>query len=842
MLLWRASLRYLTRHPAQCLLAVSGIALGVAIVIGIVLTQTSARASFGASLGRVFGGATHAIVSIDGTDFDEGALARVRQRAPALAPAPNVAGVVQMLLADGRHALHLVGVDPFSSAGRGTAAAVPLAAFVRTPGAVLLAPATARRLGLVSGATFAVIGPHGQQSLHLLALTAADAGDDTLLADDVAVADIATAQEVLGLAGRLTRITLDASDRADSAAQLAALRAALPPGLLLIDSGREARSARALTDAFYTNLDALSLLALLVGGFMIYNTMAFLVMQRRPLFARLRALGVTRAAIARLIAGEAVLLGSCGGVLGVALGYVLARALLAPVDQTLSDHYAAAGRGPLSWSPSLVVVALGLAIATTLLAALLPAWTARNTAPALAARHSVAADSAHRGLAQAALGGSVCAVVAVILLASSARSLYVGFAALGAFILAAMLVVPWLVQRGLSALAARGPWLAHLPTRLALRGAARSMGRVGMAVAALMAATATSIGVGLMVASFRSAVDDWLGQLLRAQIYLSSGVDQTATPAIEPALVAAIRALPAVAAVSRIRRANVLRANDEIRINAYALPPAARRGFQFLAGDPAAVWTRWRHADLALISEPYAYHAQLKLGDALALPTPSGTVTFRVAGIYTDYGSERGVVAISLARFRHYWHDPRVHGLGIYPRPGTDLAALARTLTRLLPAGSDLTVWTNATLRQRSLAVFDRTFVVTDVLTLFAAAIAALGVFNALLALHLERAREYAVMLALGLSARMLRTTLYLQTLLIALLAVLFALPLGIGIALLLIEVINIRSFGWSMALHLSWPALLLPAMGALAAAGLATVYPAERATRIEPAAALRYE
>ena len=243
-----------------------------------------------------------------------------------------------------------------------------------------------------------------------------------------------------------------------------------------------------------------------------------------------------------------------------------------------------------------------------------------------------------------------------------------------------------------------------------------------------------------------------------------------------------------------------------------------------------------------MISEPLAYHLQRRAGDMLVLPTPAGPKSFRIAGIYTDYGSERGVVAISLARFRYYWHDSHVHGLGVYPRAGAARDLLERDLNALLPPHGELNVWSNAALKERSLAVFDRTFAITHALTLFAAAIAALGVFNALLALHLERGREYAMLLATGLAPLTLRITLYLQTLIIALLAAGFAIPLGIGIAKLLIAVINIRSFGWSMNLVLDARALLTPTLGALLAALAATIYPAESAVRIDPATALRYE
>ncbi|MGE4615682.1 MAG: ABC transporter permease, partial [Gammaproteobacteria bacterium] len=344
------------------------------------------------------------------------------------------------------------------------------------------------------------------------------------------------------------------------------------------------------------------------------------------------------------------------------------------------------------------------------------------------------------------------------------------------------------------------------------------------------------------VASFRVSVSDWLDHLLRADLYVSQSFEGRAPPVIGREIIDALLSRTDVSALSKVRRATVASEQGEIRVTAYELPPAARKGFRFLQGGAERVWSRWREGDVAIVSEPFAYRHELQVGDAVRLNTPSGPVAFEVAGVYSDYGSDQGVLAVSLARFRRHWRDARVHGLGIYPPAGTDHRVLKMEIERLLAQTTNLSVWSNAELKAQSLAVFDRTFTITEVLTVFATLIAALGVFNAMMALHLEREREYAVMQATGCSAAVMRRGLYTQALIVGVLAALFALPVGWGIALLLIEVINVRSFGWTMALHATFPALLLPAMFAIAAAIAASIYPAERVVRIDPAAALRDE
>ncbi|MCB1749140.1 MAG: FtsX-like permease family protein, partial [Gammaproteobacteria bacterium] len=616
-----------------------------------------------------------------------------------------------------------------------------------------------------------------------------------------------------------------------------------PAGLIVEGSGAGAAGGRQLTRAFYTNLDALSLLAVLVGGFMIYNTMAFFVVQRAPLFARLRALGVTRRAIAGHVAFEAGVLGLLGGVLGDALGVVLARRLAGPMAQTLADHYQSTGLAALALPPALALGGVLLALATTLVAALAPAWQAASLPPGQALVSSTRRAHEIANLRRAGWASLLCLVTGLVLLGATTRSLYAGFGALAALLLAAMLAVPAVVGAALRALARRAAGRLPLPERLALQSATHALARIGLAVAALMAATATSIGVGLMVTSFRVSVDDWLQQLLRADYYLAQEDAEQAPPTIGPDFAAAIAALPGVAAVSRVRRLEAnLADGDRARVTAYDLPPAARAGFRFLDDTAARAWPAWLRGEAVFVTEPFAWHHALRPGERVVLDTPCGRLDRPLAGIYRDYGSERGAVAIAWSLYRRCWGDDRAHGIGVYPAAGGAQPALRDRLDALAAGAAPLAVWSNAEVRARSLEVFDRTFAITDVLTLVAAVVAALGVFNALLALHIEHAREYAMLRATGFSRAGLRRTLLAQTAFVAAAAVSCAVPVGIAIAALLTEVINRRSFGWSMQFAWQAQALAVPAALAFLAALAATVYPAARAAAIPPAAALRHD
>lgn len=828
-LLLRASLRYLARHRLQCLLAISGIALGVAMVIAIQLIQAGARDALARAFDSLLGSATHYLVADSGA-IDENLLFSLRRSHPDWRPAPLVEGSVS-IAGDEPRALRVVGIDPISSAGDAAAPRFDSAALMRTPGAVVTDTRTAAALGLVVGEPFTVT--HGTQRSRLTLIAATDAlsDDGTPLPGNTLLVDIATAQEMLGRAGLLSRIALSAPSPAVSLQ--------LPPAAgVRVQTAAERRAGSAqLTRAFYTNLDALSLLAVLVGSFLIYNTVSFLVGQREHLFARLRALGASRRAILMLVLGEAALLGIVGGIAGNALGLVLANLLLGPVGVTLGDHYGTAAAGPRA---GLAVFGAGmiLAVAAALAAAALPAWHAAGTRPA---RHLHGSRRDPWDYRPATVIGVLGLTTGAALLLVPSRSLALGFAALGSIMLGATLLTPLLLALLLRLVRMLSGTRLPLPERLAVDGTRRSPGPASVAVAALVAATATSIGVGLMVASFRVALVDWLDQLLRADVYVSQNVPEHTPAALDPALRRELLADPRVHTLSSVRRERIATTDGTLRLVAYELPPAARAGFDFIAGNAVAVWRDWDDGDVVIVSEPFAWHHRVTAGATLVLATPSGRRRVRVAGIYRDYGSERGVVAISARNFERWWQDDRVHGVGLYLVPGTDSARLAETMQRRF-ADSGLTVWSNRTVKDTSLRVFDRTFAITHALTFAAALIAALGVLNTLFALNLAHRREHATLRAVGLRRALLRRHLYAQTLVIWGSACLFAIPLGGVIAWLLIDVINVRSFGWSMPYAIDPVRVAGPCLMALAAALAATLVPAEQAVRLQPARVLRHE
>jgi putative ABC transport system permease protein len=841
-----ASLRHLLRHPAQLALALAGLALGVGTIVAVDVATASAQRALELSVAAVNGAATHQIVGGPG-GVDEQLYVRLRTalREPQESSArfaPVVAGYVTA----GGRIMELIGVDPLASAelgdGAGRRAAFGIQGleeardwFTR-PDAVVMSVAAARALAVTPGGTFELDVGGVPHRARLIARLTEAAGLDAVI-----LTDVAQAQEWLGSIGRLSRIDVRLPTGTAGAAFTARLASLLPAGLTLRPTGVEARETLAMTDAFTTNLKAMSLLALLVGTLLIYGAVSFAVLQRRTIIGVLRALGATRREVLTMVLGEAAVLGLAGAVCGVGLGLAIGRGLVGLVSQTINDLYFVVAVNEVSVPPGALLEALGAGMATALVAALLPALEVASSAPQLGLARSALEGRAARVAGRLALLGLGLACGAGLTLALSSRSLLAGFVALFLLLLAAAAVTP-AVLRVLAAAAASLAADVSSVARLACADVGASLSRTGVAIAALGMALTAMIGVGIMVESFRESLRAWLLQTMRADVYVSApGVTEGLERRLEPEVVRAILAVPGIRAHSEGRRVTVASPAGPVDLNAVSLAPPSYAGFRFTAGDPAHAWKEFTQGAI-LVSEPLAWRLSLAPGSSLTLMTSSGARAFAVAGVYREYGNDRGEVLIDLAGYRRWWHDQGIAGLGLFLAAGVSDSQLIGAVRSAAGTRQALLVRSNAAIRALSMRIFERTFVITRVLYWLAAGVAAVGLVSALLAWELERSRELALLRTLGLTPAATAALILAQTVFMGVVALLAAIPAGLLTALTLTEVINRRAFGWRIDLHLTAAQITNALWLALAAALAAGLYPAWRSARAALAGGLREE
>ncbi len=836
-LLALASLRALRHHPWQLALALLGIALGVGMVVAVQLTQESARQALVEAQRALAGEATDRISPVHGL-LDEQSYVALRQALPDLPAAPMLKGAITLVPA-AQGFLQVLGIDPLSTLGaRALAERAPgidLGQFIGTAATAVLSADAAERLGLQPGAVLRVQAGDRPQGLTIIGILPASAGlNDSLLVD------LATAQELLGQTGRLSGIELKLPTGAQAQRLRDTIRRLLPADARLREVEAQVAASQQMTRAFDLNLTALSLLALLVGMFLIYNTETFLILQRQAQFARLRALGVSARELLLLLLGEAALLGAIGSGAGVLLGEAIARGLLGLVAQTVNDLYAHTAITTVVSAPGLRLAVWILGVLATVLAAAPPVLSACR----LAVRRTLTAapDADHGHTLPLALAGIACAGTAGLLLCWSTRSLFSGFAILILTLTSGCLFLPTVLTVLARHLSNRLSVAARPGFALGIRAVSRRSGRQALAATALMAATATAMAMSLMIGSFRQSVDQWLAQLLKADVYVNKIEKDQFQPDTLEVVRERLGLVPGVANTSSVSRVpQMLSDGQDAQIMVYELPPRAQQGFHLLAGAPSALWAAWEDEDVVMVSEPWAWRQGLAPGATVTLAGPDGPVNFRIAAVYQDYASERGSLAMSRRSYLRHFPAPPLDGIGIYRHAQASADETERAIRAAL-ASLPVNLVRQADVRRQSMAIFDRTFAVTEVLRVVALGVAVIGIVAALLAQQFERLREYGVLRALGFSSGAIVETVFAQTLLIGVVAATCALPLGTVLAVVLIEVINLRSFGWTMTLSLPVGELAATWALAVGAALLAGIWPALRVRRMAPAAVLREE
>ena len=845
--LLRLATRHIGRRLFQSGLFVLGVALGVGVIVAIDIANGSASRAFALSSESVTGKATHQIVG-GPNGFSSELYTRLRLELGIKASAPVVSELVRTSGSD--QALRLMGVDPLAeppfrsylSGENENTDFEALNRIIAVPGAVVISDALADRLKLEAGDDLEISAAGRFSSARIVGILQSENNSSRQALDDLIISDIATAQEWTSMVGRLSRIDLILAE--DDAERI---RAELPDGVSLLESG-EGDALDQMIAAFEINLGAMSLLALVVGLFLIYNTVTFSVVQRRGVIGILRSLGATRAQVFAFILGEALILGAVGTVLGLALGVIMGRGAVALVSQTISDLYFAVNVRGISIEVLTLLKGAGIGLLASIVAALLPSLDATRTAPAGVMKRSTEEEQTRRLLPHITVVATLLNLGGLLLLGVPGADLYLSFGALLMIIVGGAFFTPAALLIMMRLLLPVSGAVFGVLGRMACRAITRSLSRTSVAVAALTIAVSVIVGVNTMIGSFRSTVADWLSNSLGAQIFVSPPLfsNNNASIDVDGAVLELARAVPGVEAVSSARAVTVYSPDFP------GFPPVNLLASDFdIAGDKRRFrWTQVPvedhqealNAGRLMVSESFANRRGIdESNNSISLSTDLGERSFEIFGVYYDYSTDQGTAYMARSVYDQYFDDSFVTSLGVFLEAGTDADAVIDALRARL-ADYDLLVQDNARLRQGALEVFDRSFAITIALRLLTTLVAFIGILSALMALQLEHTREYGAMRATGMTPRQLTRFTLIQTGLMGLAAGALALPIGTLLSLVLIYVINLRSFGWTMQFVLLPGEFLEAFLVAVIAALLAGVYPAWRLGRLKPAEALRRE
>lgn len=806
----RVLLSHWSRHRMQLATLLIGLMSATALWTGVQAINQQARASYDRAAAAFGGANTAMLVPNDDATVPQSLFGALRRAGWPVSP------VVEGRIRIADRSIRLLGVEPISlPRGAGPAPGLTdttLQDFLSPVGQVLVARETAAEFGWRDGAKLTTDSGQALPPLRIV--------QD--FPQDLLIADIGWAQRVLRQPDRISRFLIGP----DAGARLPLAQVA-GTQLREVEAGSDSDLQR-LTASFHLNLTAFGLLSFLVGLFIVHSAIGLAFEQRLPMLRTLRACGVSARSLIVVLLVELVMLALIAGVAGLVCGYLIAAALLPDVAASLRGLYGAAVPGQLVIQPQWWIAGLLMCVAGSLAAAA-SALVRVLRLPLLVSAQPYAWQSAQR---RWLMGQALLAAIA--LLAAFAAfwfgvSLIASFAVLAGALLGAALALPVLLNFLLRA----GEALSRNPvTRWAWADSRQQLSGLSLALMALLLALAVNVGVGTMVGSFSKTFLRWLDGRLAADIYVTAPSPEKAA-AIETWL----RQRRDVDAVLPAARADIRIGSEPVELFALTDHATYRDLWPLLETQPNP-WDGLRDGRGVFVSEQLGRRLNLRLGDTLKLPTPSGDWIVTVDALYADYGNPRGQITVNTDQLLRRFPDAGRTRFAVRAAPSAVPNIIQGLEATFALSRRDLA--DQATVKAESRRIFNRTFAVTSVLNAFTLGVAGVALLTSLLTLSQSRLPQLAPLWALGLTRRRLAVLELLKTMLLAMLTALLALPLGIGVAWCLIEVVNVKAFGWRLPLDVFPGQLAQLLLVAIAAAFAATLLPMLKLARMRPVTLLK--
>ena len=833
MILRALVLRPILRETLRTALTVLGIAVGVAVVVAIALSNQSALRAFRESVDAVAGRANYQIVSDAG--LDENLLLALQPlwaRGVRFAPVIDVDGIAEKW----QTPVRLLGVDLFSDLHfrdyrYAKVNAQGWALF--QPDSAIVPEVYAREHGLQLGSPLALNVGGVSKTMTVRGILQAK-GPATAFNGAIVVADIAAAQASFNLTGKLTRIDLIAGDDA-----LPAIRRLIPPNARVERPSRRNERVENMLRAFRVNLFALAGVALLVGMFLVYNTVLISILRRRKDVGVFKTLGASASQIFGAFLAEGVVFGLAGSAIGIALGRGLAFGILKMIGRTVNALYVTSAPEGIALTPGIVIAGVAVGTILSVVSAIQPSIEAAQVRP-LALINVGRASARHR---RAKARPTWIAVVAFALAFSATRMPPVSNVAVGGYIAVLLVVVGFsalapMIVRAVSRLL-RAPFRAlfGIVGELASASIPASLRRTSIASAALSLAIGMMVAVALMVGSFRETVRVWVDQTVSSDLWLrpAKGLSNAEVAVFPNAISDDLAKVPFVEAFDRVRGRNVTYGESIIFVGSGDTEVAMRRG-----GAPMIEGAI--QLDGVVVSESFAVKFDKGVGDVIELPVARGVARFPITGIYRDYSNDRGVVFMSRRLYVRLYEDDAIGNIVVYLRKGVDVQWARRELERLFGPKYHAFTVTNGEVRAEVMHIFDQTFLITYALLAVAIVVAVLGIVNTLAALIIERTRELALLRVLGMTVAEVRRMLMLESAVLGVTSTLAGLAMGYVLSWILIFVVNKQSFGWTIEFHTPLRLIAGSLAVTFAASVAAGIVPSRLARRIRLAAALKTE
>lgn len=838
----RISLRQSRFQPLRAFLLAFGIALGVAGVIAIDIAKTSVSRSFDLSAAAITSQSTHQII---GSDFKipQSLFTQIRTRLGVYKSAPVVTRHVMIKELDNK-TLTLMGIDPFSEiyfrdltlGSRTGVSGNDLSGFLTRESGVLLSKTLLSKYGLKENDEITLLFGTRQFKTVISGVLDSSRASNAFF-QGLILADVSLAQEILGIEDHITRIDLILTDEA----MVEQVRNMLPDGVVLVETSRQNQAVRRLSKSFEISLTAFSMLALFMGIFLIYNTVSFSITRRRKLNGTLRALGTTQGDIFRATILEVMIYALVGSSAGIVLGILLGKGAVHIVCRTVSDMYFTLTVTQVHITVTTIIKGFFAGIISSFIASFFPAAAAARTLPITLMQRSAPENMLKKVLPQLTISGSLVIAGAVFILHHFTDHPGVDYISVFMIFFGSALLCPAIILFFVKGFLAMSENFLGTMMKMALRNIVRSLSRTSVLIASLMVVTSVYIGIDIMTGSFRSSIIEWIDGNIGGDIHVSSS--DTLKRALSPELLEKIYQLPEVDRVSAYNIHRIFsRTSGEIHIFSY-VSDFSRKRWAWTAASEEGLSSLLDQGWI-FVSEIFAdqHHIEAEKGARVVLETQEGPVSFRIAGIFRDFFMGGGRVIVSRKVMKQFWGYNDITALQLFLKDKSEGERVMERIKSFYPDPASARLVSGESIKKQILDVFENTFLITSALQVLTAIVALTGILNSVMALLLERKREMGILRACGAETRQVGRLLLSECGLSGFISGVLALPLGICLAWVLIDIVNKRSFGWTYDMVISFGTLFQALTLSCTAALIAGVFPAVKAAKTDIVDALHME
>lgn len=570
--------------------------------------------------------------------------------------------------------------------------------------------------------------------------------------------------------------------------KLQKLKEYLPNGMTLSRSSRT--ELESLTEAFHMNLSAMGMLAFLVGLFIFYQAMSLSLTQRQRLVGILRQTGVSGWQLTQALCLELFVLVFVSWVCGNVFGMLLANQLIPTVSASLSDLYDADVGLAIDWNWQSSLYSLYLSALGAVIACAWPLVRLLRSQPIrLTTRLSLVRFTGTEFTIQALIACAFCVAAVAIYQAPTTQES--GFAIIGLMLLSVALFTPYLIWKAFESLSYTMRWVK---VRWFFADAAASMSYRGVATMAFMLAMAANIGVETMVGSFRDTTDKWLSQRLAADLYIYPNNSAAARMSTW------LTKQPEVESVWWRWEKEIATSQGALQVVSTGASEGELASLTVKLGVPN-YWYHLHHSKGVMVSESMSIKLGIRPGDYIDLTGQLGQ-GWQVLGIYYDYGNPYNQVLLSHRNWLYAFAGSGSVALGTVLEEGVNPIGLKRRLESVFRIDSER-VFDNSHIHSHAMRVFDRTFSIADTLGNITLVIAIFGIFFATVAGEISRQKHISLLRCVGMSGKELVMMGSLQLFVFGAISTLIALPLGLALATLVVDIIIKQSFGWTLELQM---------------------------------------